>query len=251
MVDRLLYIPPWIISPRAAEELPASRAALADFRSRYEVDVFEWPCMKAAAEAPPTWQGAVAAIRGGFQPDTHVVAMDTSVAATIMALDGDAPGIRSVVLIGISIPPATLEAMELPALAQTAAASGLFSGSYTFVRHVMQGNSEEEWRRYADIIDDDIDWHYTADFRVSYDALNLLVEKPHVNAPAVMLDKPASQSTFGAELRRELVTGLIPGLESGDVGEWGLRLQDPNTRYAFSQGAISFTSRFATAPAAR
>ncbi|MEX2238759.1 MAG: hypothetical protein WEB00_14645 [Dehalococcoidia bacterium] len=250
MAERVLFVPSWIVSPQGCETIPASRYALNQFRQHFEVDVFTWPLMKAGPKAPPTWEGAVSALREAFEPGCHLVTMETATPATLMALNGydeDSP-VRSWSNVGIAFSPATLRSLNMAALASAAEAGSLFAGSYQFVRHTMQGAGEAEWRRFSELLDEDIDWNYVADFRRSYDNLDLIREQPHVTRPTLYLDKPASRSTFGAAVRREVFQGFAPGCEVRDLrAEFGNQLQDGSTGRDLSQPSIEFIQRVASA----
>ncbi|HEX5940471.1 MAG TPA: hypothetical protein VFZ12_08935, partial [Dehalococcoidia bacterium] len=181
MKERVLYVASWLASPAGCEAVPASRYALTQLRSQFDVEVFNWPFMKDGAGGPPTWENAVAVLRERLEEPCHVITMETGTPAVLMAIGtngGHALPVRSLATAGIAFSPATLHGLGMGALASAAEAGSLFSGSYQWVRHVMQGATEDDWRHYAKLLDDDIDWQQGMEFRKSYDRLDLLKEKP-------------------------------------------------------------------------
>jgi class 3 adenylate cyclase len=258
MTGRFLFVPSLMASPRGAETIPASAYAIEQLRSYFDVDVFAWPHVHGGADVPPTWQGAVGALREAFSPGVHVLSMETSTPIAVMALAGDSDSdaggrtsratrvelARSFATAGISFSPATLRSLGMGAMAQAASAGSLFNRSYQWVRHVMQGANEDEWTRYAQALDADINWQYFAEFRASYDSLDLVAEKPLVNIPTLYLDKPPGKSVFGAEIRQRVFKTFVPDAETRELREeWGNRLQDARTGRDFADPVISFIQR--------
>lgn len=249
MKDRVLYVASWLASPAGCEAIPASRYALSQLRAQFEVEVFNWPFMKGGPGGPPTWQRAVEALRERMSEPCHVITMETGTPAVLMAIGsgGEDLPVRSLSTAGIAFSPATLRSLNMGALATAAEAGSLFSGSYQWVRHVMQGATEDDWRRYAALLDDDIDWQQALEFRSSYDALDLVNEKPVVRIPALYMDKPPGKSTFGAEIRAEVFERFVPACEKVDLrAEWGNQLQDASTGRDISSHTIPFIQRHST-----
>jgi hypothetical protein len=227
--------------------VPASRYALTQLRTRFEVEVFNWPFMVGGPAQPASWEGAVLALRDRLAQPCHVITMETATPAVLMALGVDGGGrlpVRSLSAAGIAFSPATLRSLGMGALATAAEAGSLFSGSYQWVRHVMQGGTEDDWRKYAALLDEGIDWPQAMEFRKSYDALDLLKERPLVRVPALYMDKPPGKSTFGAAIRAEVFQRFVPDCEKVDLrAEWGNQLQDASTGRDLSNHTIPFIQR--------
>ena len=249
MRERVLFVASWLASPAGCEAVPASRYALNQLRTQFEVEVFNWPFMIDGPGGPPNWQRAVEVLRERMTEPCHVITMETATPAVLMALGGDRGvelPVRSLSAAGIAFSPATLRSLGMGALATAAEAGSLFSGSYQWVRHVMQGGSEEDWRKYADLLDGDVDWPKAMEFRKSYDTLDLLKEKPQVHLPALYMDKPPGKSTFGAAIRAEVFERFVPGCDKVDLrAEWGNQLQDASSGRDLSNHTIPFIQRHA------
>ncbi|HET9201069.1 MAG TPA: hypothetical protein VFO84_08865 [Dehalococcoidia bacterium] len=250
MKERVLYVASWLASPAGCEAVPASRYALTQLRSQFEVEVFNWPFMIDGPGGPPSWEGAVQALRERMTEPCHVITMETATPAVLMALGVDGGSqlpVQSLCAAGIAFSPATLRSLGMGALATAAEAGSLFSGSYQWVRHVMQGGTEEDWRKYANLLDGGIDWPQAMEFRKSYDKLDLLKEKPQVHIPALYMDKPPGKSTFGAAIRAEVFERFVPSCEKVDLrAEWGNQLQDASTGRDISNHTIPFIQRHST-----
>jgi hypothetical protein len=252
MKERVLFVASWLASPAGCEAVPASRYALNQLRTQFEVEVFNWPFMIGGSGGPASWERSVGALRERMAEPCHVITMETGTPAVLMALEADGGSglpVRSLSAAGIAFSPATLRSLGMAALASAAEAGSLFSGSYQWVRHVMQGGTEEDWRKFADLLDGGIDWTQAMEFRRSYDGLDLLKEKPRVNLPALYMDKPPGKSTFGAAIRAEVFERFVPGCEKVDLrAEWGNQLQDASTGRDISSHTIPFIQRHAAVP---
>jgi hypothetical protein len=249
MKERVLFVASWLASPAGCDAVPASRYALNQLRARFDVKVFNWPFMK-GGRGGQTWQAAVETLREEMATPCHVITMETGTPAVLMALGKEPNGlpVHSLSAAGIAFSPATLRGLGMGPLATAAEAGSFFKGSYQWVRHVMQGGTEEDWRRYASLLDDDIDWQQAMEFRKSYDTLDLLKEKPVVRVPALYMDKPPGKSTFGAAIRTEVFARFVPGCEQVELrAEWGNQLQDASSGRDISNHTIPFIQKHSAA----
>jgi hypothetical protein len=245
VAERLLFVPTWLISPNVCEKTPALRAAIDELRASFEVDVFVWPSLRGGGDFPPTWEGGVEALRAAFTPGCHLVVMAETPQA-LVALSRDDEGVATFIADGMWTPPATLRA--LGRLEEAAAAVSTYRGrSYQWVRLYMQGGTEEEWTRAADLMDQDIDWSYLGKLAPSYMALDLVIVDPRVQIPTLYFDSPLELISYSD--MTEVFRHFVPHAEVQRLPSWPSRMQDAQTGIDFARRVTEFVWRSSRAPA--
>src|SRR5688572_29902461 len=148
MTDRLVFVPPMWMSPTGCRVLAGMRAALNDFNTRFEVELFSWPTVAGTPRTDPTWQASAAQLRETLETPAHVVTMGSPAAIVLMAVSG-LKTVRSLVVAGIAVPPATLRAIGMASRTDASAATvSRFrlgrGGTYYILRGSMEGAGDSE-----------------------------------------------------------------------------------------------------------
>lgn len=246
MAERLLFVPTWLISPNVCENTPALRAALDELRANFDVDVFTWPSLRGGGDFPPTWEGGSEALQAAFTPGCHVVVMAETPQA-LVALSRDQTGVATFVADGMWTPPATLRA--LGRLDEAAAAVSTYRGrSYQWVRLYMQGGTEEDWARAAELMDQDIDWAYLGKLAPSYMALDLVSVDPKIELPTLYFDSPLELISYSD--MTDVLLRFVPHAETQRLPAWPSRMQDAETGIDFARRIVEFVGRHTKAPSA-
>ena len=239
MPERVLFVPNWAMSPRAAEELPGVRQALDDLRALYEVDVYVHPWVK-GRDDDCSWDGQIRKLRGQIAEGCHLVVMGTGVAAALLAASGPTPP-RSFTAAGMVTPPATLHALGHSELANVFVSAWEGRSAYQYVRLVMEGASEDMWDRYAHMMDAEVDWARFSAELDTFRAANLLQVKPNLKAPALYLDSPLRVAGYAEQ--RDAFVALVPHAEVVDLAVWPGHLHEKESGRDLSQKVIPFLRR--------
>jgi hypothetical protein len=239
MPERLLFVPSWAMSPRAAEELPGVRQALDDFRTYCEVEVFSHPWVKGRQDGDCSWSGQIAAMGAQLSDDHHLVVMGTGVAAALIAATDRRP--RSFIAAGMVTPPGTLHALGQSDLANVFISAWEGGSSYQYPRLVMEGAPEELWDRYAHMMDADIDWPRFLDELDSFRAANLLQRRPDLQAPALYLDSPLRVAGYAEQ--RDAFLKLVPHATVEELAVWPGHLHEKRSGRDLSEKVLLFIER--------
>jgi hypothetical protein len=240
MAERILFVPSWAMSPRAAEELPGVRQALDDFRAIREVDIFEHPWVRGRPDTDCSWDGQLSALSDRLTDEHHLVVMGTGVAVALLAASAPSRP-RSFIAAGMVTPPGTLREMGHTTLADVFISAWEGGSSYQYTRLVMEGAPEDSWDRYARLMDSDIDWpRFLAEID-SFRAANLLQQKPDLQSPALYLDSPLRVAGY-AEQREAFLT-LVPHAEVEELELWPGHMHEKESGRDLSQKAIPFIER--------
>jgi hypothetical protein len=158
----------------------------------------------------------------------------------MLAVSRSTVDIASFVADGMWTPPATLRSLGLPEMAQAAVSS--FRGrSHQWVRLYTQGASEDEQNRYADMMDNDIDWLYLAELAPSFMALDLVREGVQVRAPTLYLD-PAVE-LVGLAGMGESFKRFVPHAELDYLELWPGQLHHRQSGSEFARKVTAFIAR--------
>jgi hypothetical protein len=244
MPERILFLPSWPISPHVCEEIPGIRTALADFVTHLPVEVFCWPWFKGGKGADVSWRDQVAAIEASVHDDCHVVVMGTGVATALLAASSPKRP-RSFIAAGMVTPLATLQALGETALADILMLGWEGRTTYQYVRLIMEGAAEEEWDRYARMMDQEIDWTLFTSAIESWPSLNLVQDKPELLCPGLYLDSPLPVAGYAEQ--REAFLKIVPGAEVQELDVWPGRMHEKASGRDLSQKALAFIQGLAGA----
>jgi hypothetical protein len=252
VTDRVLFLPNWLVSPRACEKIPGFAAALRELRDSFEVEVFAWPWFH-EPRAEAGWRSGVRALRKKLSENDdwwHVVTAPSGTAMMIPAL-GPSTKVRSFVAGGVSALPATLTALNLLSVSDAASvrlteASRVreTSWSYQAMRPVTEGATEEERRRLVRAIEADIDNATAIQILDSFSDLNLLREADEITVPMLYLS-PTLALPGIAEIGEAIVL-LAPRAEIEEIEIWPGRLHEPASGEELAGKAIAFVGRHNT-----
>ena len=109
----------------------------------------------------------------------------------------------------------------------------------------MQGASEEEWARYAGLMDREVDWPRFAVAWESWPTLNLLQDRPDLRTPTLYLDSPLRVAGYAEQ--RETFLRIVPNAEVQELDIWPERLHEKETGRDLSKRVLAFIQRHQTA----
>ena len=237
MVDRITFVPAWIYSPAICEQIPALRALLDDLGRNFEVKVFSTPCVRKAERPAPEWQAVVLELQREIATGSHVLAMSSTAAVSLLAIAESEVG--SFTATGISLPAATMRALGRTDVAlATGAESRFLQNAQNILRQVMRGADDYELTRYAAILDEEIDWDYLSALRVSLDEIDLCARPLKISAPVLYLSA-AAESATSIELA-EVFHRFVPGAQVQPLKAWPNRLQYEDTGHQLSARVRAF-----------
>lgn len=235
----------WWWSPDHCEEIPAIRRALDEFRREFEVTVFHWPCLYGGARVGTDWQAVVANLSDSLDSDTHLVTMGGS-ALALVALGTAGAEARSFATDGLTVPPATLEALDLPTMAEGSAALFQLESGYQFARLHMQGADEETLDSTARRLDSDIDLNALRRMLASYETLDLVAEAPRVDLPTLYLDPPLPLAASSGHEVRDIFLRFAPEASVGELIVWPNRLHEESCGRDLSRAVLQFLRKIRT-----
>ncbi|HET9200408.1 MAG TPA: hypothetical protein VFO84_05470 [Dehalococcoidia bacterium] len=242
MAAEVLFVPKWSISPAGCRLIPAVRTALDELRSRFDVQIFQWPTVVGGPQPPgETWGDAVSVLAECFAEGQHIVAMAPSpVALCMMALDGrDDPA--SFVAPGIVYPTATMRSFGVDTLADAIEAQGRFSSNFPWVRESMDGAHEDEQHSFSEQLDADIDWRAESKLVESFRTIDLSKQTPDISVPVLYLDLPYFE--YQEYPVRASFLGLVPQAECGRLTTWPLRMHLDEPGHEFAATVTGFIDR--------
>lgn len=204
---------------------------------RTEVTRFMWPTFKNGPEVEPTWQAVVAEMRNQMPAACHVIDTGPAGALTLLAVSGR-QDVKSVVLGGMFVPPATLRALGMDHQADGASAIFNTTRVYQVARLNLQGADEDFIKQVGAEMDAGLNWEYTGEFQRSFEKLNLLKNSPEVPAPVLYIDAPLTATGF-AEMAGVL-TRLVPHARVEPTEVYPTKMQDAATGLEFAEKALAF-----------
>ena len=236
-VDRITFIPAWIYSPAVCEQIPALRALLDDLGRSFDVKVFSTPSAKQAERPAVEWQAVVRELEREISPGSHVVAMSSTAAVSLLAIAEIEVG--SFTAAGISLPAATMRGLGRTDVAiATGAESRFLQNAQNILQQVMRGADDYELTRYAAILNEEIDWDHLSALRVSLDEIDLSKHSLDVRTPVLYLSA-AAESATSIELA-EVFCRFVPGAQVQPLKAWPNRLQYRDAGYQLSARVKTF-----------
>jgi class 3 adenylate cyclase len=237
MAAKVVFVPAWTYSSAACERIPALRALLADLRADYEVDVFSTPCSRRTSRPPADWGSVVLQLRQAISPGAHLLAMSSTAVAALLASAGAEP--RSFAAAGISLPAATTRALGRPDMAQaTLAESRFLQNANNILQQVMRGADHADLIRYAGMLDEEIDWGYLRELRLSLDEIDLVADPPRVSVPVLYL---SVHSWVGRPTELAgIFSRLLPHAEIQPLSDWPFKLHEEHTGHELSAKVKAF-----------
>lgn len=223
--------------------LAGFRAALNDFNTRYEVELFSWSTVVGTPRRDPSWQASAAHLREELERPAHVVTSGSQAAVVLMALDG-LETVHSLVCAGFAVPPTTLRAMGMASHADASAATvSRFrlgrGGTYYILRGSMEGATDNEIEEVAQKLDAEIDLAFLGEVTVSWEGLDLVHEKPRVGCPTLYLN--AQLPLY--EGMDQVFKRIVPTAEVDDLEVFSGRLQHAESGHDLTSKAIPFIER--------
>jgi hypothetical protein len=244
MPPRLLFVPGWLLPARASEKFPAVKAALDEFRKRFEVEVYSWPWTVDGQREAHTWDQMLTDLRAAMGGDRHVVGMGAATLQLLLALKDHEDRAASLTCAGFSVPPGTLRSLGHPSVASAAAAMFSWQSTYQYVRLVMAGADEELWTEVARALDVDVDWKLAREQMSQAEDLDLEIDPPRLKEiPTLYLDAPLSVAGF-AEMT-EVFLRYAPHARVEELRMWPGRLQDPESGLDLAIKATAFIQEIA------
>jgi hypothetical protein len=237
MTERVLWVIPWWMPQRTEGGMASGRAL-----SRYDLTIFTWPTFKNGPRFAPTWQASVEALREAIGDGCHVIDTGPTASLSLLAVSGDTHA-RSLIMGGIIVPPATLEALGMATQAEGSSVFFRMERTYQIVRLNMQGADEETLRRVADGFDAGLDWPRMMAFQQSLETLNLVEEDPHVTIPTLYLDPPLTAA--GYTDMAEVVLRFAPGARVEKLELYPVSMHEARTGLEFASKAIPFIDEIA------
>ena len=237
MTERLLFVRHYWLAPRTVEQAPAFKEVLKALRQDYQVDVFAWPGTVDGPTAPPTWEGAAAALRAALSPGCHVLLGGGAVAVGLMTLGRGVHPARSVVADHMDLPNATLRALGLSTLAEASDLLGRLEHPESWLRTLTGFVGLEAAKAGAS----DVDRAYLRQFSESWENLNLVDEAPSVAVPALYLAPPEGDPDFpeGEQVRAFL--RFAPDAAVRKMQTWHRRrYDDPQIAAEFVEAVRGF-----------
>jgi hypothetical protein len=236
--DRLLFVPINLVTAKSCDQVPAIRTALRDLSLHFSVEVYDSPLRKGATVQPRCSDMAIA-LRAALTPGCHLVVMGAEVPVALLALDG-VTDVQSFTAAGFSAPTATLRSLGMRALADSSMAmwSNTLTGSYQYLRAVMEGASDDEVARLSHVLDDELDRSRHATFLESIQDLDLVAENPRVEVPTLFLDSTLPVAGF-AEMS-DVFRQFVPHAALGTLDIWPRRLHQESTGLDLSRKVVSF-----------
>ena len=236
MANRILWVTGWFFSPRVTEQMPAPRVALIEMRKFAQVDVFHWPCIRGGPEKPPTFSGAVEALREQLSENCHVVVAGGDVAVALAAMR-DGPRVSSLVTTGFRPSPGTLRALGMSALADATSALYRVDRSQVFVRLLMLDAPDSVIQHWSERLDNDIDWPYAVEFRLDYEKTDLTRMQLGATVPTLFLE-PAIPVAGYADTK-PLFERFVPNVQSTGVS-WPSHLHEDACGREFATAVVPF-----------
>lgn len=239
MPPQVLFVPGWLLPARACEKVPGIRAALDEFRKRFEVNLYSWPWTVDGRKDATSWEAMLADLRSAMGGDRHVVAMGAATLQLLLALKDHEDQAASLTCAGFSVPPGTLRSLGHHSVANAAAAMFRWQSSYQYVRLVMAGADEEMWTEVARAFDSDVDWNLARKQMALAEELDLEVDSPRLEkVPTLYLDSPLSVAGF--EEMTEVFLRYAPNARVERLSIWPGRLQDPESGLDLAGKATAF-----------
>lgn len=239
MPPRVLFVPGWLVSAGACEKVTGISAALAEFRKRFQVDVYHWPWMVGGRREAASWEGVLDDLRGAMGRECHVVAMGAATGNLLLALRDHEDAAATLTCAGFSVPPGTLRALGLMSVAGAAAAMFRWQSNYQYVRLVMAGADEQTWTSVAHAMDADVDWSLAARHMEKLEELDLEAERVRLSSVQTLyLDSPLQVAGY-AEMT-EIFLRFVPQARVEELKIWPGRLQDRESGLDLSGTVIPF-----------
>jgi class 3 adenylate cyclase len=234
------------------DTVPASRAALKLLRDSFEVEVVAWPWIRGGPEFPSTWQGSLQAIVTCLKGGDHILVVAGNAAQALAAVSIARAGIRSFACDGIALPPATLRALGLGALADAVAAAiqvdkPALLTSIQSARHLMQGAGEEKISELAAVMAKKANWAKLDEFYYSWIETDITSEAIQLTAPVLYLDPPVQWPGWGD--MADIFRRFVPHAEVEELKHWPMHLHDPEAGVELAEKVIAFIRRVAAGTA--
>jgi class 3 adenylate cyclase len=239
MAERLLLLPPWWqSSPRGLDTVPM-KGLIEALEERFTVDVFAWPTGHGGSHVPPTFEAVTRLIAEAFVPGCHV--LDCGLASVeVLTAVSRARNVRSLVLAGMTLPPATYEALGRAADADTArAVYSMIMSPRQIAQFIMQGAGQDEIDKYTRMIEESVDWAFVEAYNKDTATIDLTTLGVVVQAPTLLLQTPLQLPADAAD-----VLGIFcPHLSVGQLADWSIRTHLPEATAELTQRVIDFADR--------
>lgn len=199
--------------------------------------LFIWPTWKIGPSVEPNWRAVVEEIKNQMPPGCHVVDTGPGGALSLLAVS-DRKDVKSLILGGITVPPATLRAVGKTNQAEGSTIFFRTTRAHQLVRLNFQGASEEFISEVGTLMDAGLNWAFMAEFQRSLEGLNLVENRPQVEIPVLYVDPPLAAPGY-AEMA-EVLLEFVPHARVEPVELYPSQMQDPAAGIEFAEKALAF-----------
>jgi hypothetical protein len=213
--------------------------ALRDIRQFAPTEVFHWPCIHGGPEQPPTFAGAVDALRDAISPNCHIVVSGGDIAVALAALQ-DSPPVKSLTATGFRPTPGTLRALGMASLADATSALYRVDRSQLFVRLLMLDAPDAMIQHWSERLDKDINWPYAVEFRLDYEQVDLTRMELKVDVPTLFLEPTIPVAGYADT--KPLFQRFVPNVASAAVS-WPSHLHEEACGREFAAAVIPFLQK--------
>jgi hypothetical protein len=202
-----------------------------------EMTPFIWPTWKIGPRIEPSWRAVVEEIKKQMPAGSHVVDSGPSGALSLLAVS-DRKDVKSLILGGMTVPPATLRAVGKTHQAEGSTIFFRTTRAHQLVRLNFQGADEEFIREVGALMDAGLNWEFMTEFQPSLEGLNLLENRPKVTVPVLYMDPPLAAPGY-AEMAAVLLQ-FVPHARVEPVMLYPSKMQDPAAGIEFAEKALAF-----------
>jgi hypothetical protein len=238
MPPEVLFIAPWWWGiARETSEVLGANTLTTVLSTRAQLRPFVWPTFNVGPAVEPTWQAVVEELRDQMPVGCHVIDAGPAAALSLLAVSGR-DDVRSLVMGGMFVPPATLRALGMTHQAEGCSVVFRTTRAYQLARLNFQGADEDFIRQVGAQMDAGLNWDFTGAFQRSFEELNLLEEPPDVNVPVLYIDPPLTASGY-AEMA-DVLLRFVPHARVEPTEVYPAKMQDPATGAEFGEKALAF-----------
>jgi hypothetical protein len=238
MRPKILFVGPWWwgLDP-GTNPIRGTTGLTAKLNEALDLKVFVWPTFKSGPKIEPHWRAVVDEMRRQMPADCHVVDSGPGGALSLHAITGR-DDVKSLVLGGMTVPPATLRALGMVHQAEGSTIFFRTTRAHQLARLNLQGADDDFIADVGSRMDAGLNWEYLAEFQRSFEGLNLLEDRPDVRIPVLYMDPPLMAAGY-AEMA-EVVLQFVPQARVEPTELYPSRMQDPASGIEFAEKANAF-----------
>ena len=199
--------------------------------------LFIWPTWKIGPRVEPNWQAVVEEIKNQMPPACHVVDTGPGGALSLLAVS-DRDDVKSLILGGMTVPPATLRAVGKIHQAEGSTIFFRTTRAHQLARLNFQGADEDFISEVGAMMDAGLNWEFMAEFQRSMEGLNLFEDRPEVTIPVLYMDPPLAAPGY-AEMA-EVLLQFVPHARVEPTELYPSQMQDPAAGGEFVEKTLAF-----------